>query len=135
MDPLSIASGVAGLLTLAGGILRFIKKHYTSASEAPHTVLQLRDAIELFATVLQSWEDESPAMGHAALQSNTALSSVVDQCRAELERLQSQLTSESALKIRTRLRWPFKERDAQDVVKNVKRYIAVFQFALDMAGW
>lgn len=128
-EPLSIASGVAGIITLSSAVVAAGYKYFSSVRSAPEDLKDLIREISLLNTLISHFATQSFETGRAPRK---ALDALVDQavfkdCFATLEAVQkhldnSQLALGSTRKNAVRvLIWPLKKDDIAKGRERVER--------------
>jgi hypothetical protein len=138
MDPLSIASGVAGLLQISIEIAKIIGGYVRDVHNAPKVA---QDLATEFNTLVQVLMQLKNTLGHKAYKKQFSSSSVliitISSCQTHLQpilsKLSKSLTKKSSLL--SQLIWPFQKEEIEDTLKILHRYIQTFQFALTLDGW
>lgn len=137
MDPLSIATGVAGLASLAvqvgttlHGYIANVKHAQEDAAAYAAEVTGLVQVCQRLHVFLKT--DAGDAfVGVECVLSRTVAS--CDGCLRELARmLDSQSLRHGGL---ARFKWPLYKKPVQSLVMQLGRYTQLFQFALTVEGW
>jgi Fungal N-terminal domain of STAND proteins len=133
-EPISISSGIAGLLTLA---ITVADKSYQYASDvrgASATVasyLQELSAMKAILFKLNELTETHAATARLAKASTSLLSAMnINECQKELEMILGKLRKHSEGSALSALAWPFVERDIKKHVGMLQRYNHLFQMAL-----
>ena len=141
MDPLSIAAGVAGLISLALQVSQSLKTYSTTALHSRQDITSLLKEIETTHSVLQQLY---PFLGGAktgaiVFQHGSALQIAVETCEGVVKDLGGRLGRlEGGKGLRgglEMLKWPFSEKEVGKVVQVLGRCTATFHFALTVEGW
>jgi hypothetical protein len=138
MDPLSVAAGVAGLLSLAIQLVEIGTKYGTSSPKAQgyDFIFELRALIEVLTRLKGFLEgpDAPPTFDHMStlLSTNT-------RCKWKLQEvlMELQKTMQETNKLKRavdRLMWPLTVKDHREAIEDIHRYTEVFNFALTVEG-
>ena len=136
-DPLSIASGVAGLITLAElvyfGTCRYIRTVKDAKEEARTLSDGLRDLLNVLCQ-LRLWAARMEAEDGLQPSESSCCLPVIDSCHRVLLRLSSRLekldpnkSSESFLR---QLKWPFSSSEMRKLMENLEHLKSTITLAL-----
>ncbi|KAF7347065.1 ANK-REP-REGION domain-containing protein [Mycena venus] len=132
MDPFSLATGVAGLVSLAAQIASALAAFHSARKSYARLTSEL-GAMSSTLCMLQAHVDKGINARAAAL-----LREPVDQCRQTLEKLRAEFASDQRmLSLRPRLAWAKSdERRVIDFIGMLERYKTMFNLALqiDLSG-
>ncbi|KIY69978.1 hypothetical protein CYLTODRAFT_488459 [Cylindrobasidium torrendii FP15055 ss-10] len=130
MDPLSIASGVAGLISLAssvGSTLWEIQRDFRGAKKSCARLAAEVDAISDTLGMLQTHISRVDA------RASTLLHQPVQRCTKELEKIQTELTSGQKMTFRRKLSWAMSdERRISEFIDGLEHYKTIFTLALQV---
>jgi hypothetical protein len=141
MDPLSAASGVAGLLSLALQVGMTIGIYANSVKSASKDAQRLEREIQAFSSVLQQLYEflQSKDADHVAFERTSVLVVATNSCDKELSDLQKKLekysTGDKASRVLQRLSWPFTEKENRETVDAIHRWMQLYSLSLQTAGW
>lgn len=90
-DPLSIASGVAGLLSLGISVSQGIITYYSSWKDCPENVASTVQALNSLSNVLKNIRRTTEESSQLQLETREAIDNSVLSCRAVLEKLEKKL--------------------------------------------
>lgn len=141
MDPLSAASGVAGLLSLTVQVGMTIGVYANSVKGASKAAQKLEREIQAFSSVLKQLCDflQSKDAHHLAFEPISVLLVATNSCNKEISDLEKKLekfsTGDKASRILQRLSWPFTEKENQDTVDVIHRWTQLYSLSLQTAGW
>ncbi|KIW83537.1 hypothetical protein Z517_02782 [Fonsecaea pedrosoi CBS 271.37] len=140
MDGVSVASSIAGLVTLALQVSATIAIYVNSIKERANTVRELHDELLLLGEVLSGLRDflESEKVKGRVLDTQSVLSKAIRDCRQRMERIGDRLKPSEGGKVARaidHLRWPFEQREVMQMVENLRRYTQTFQFAFTIEGF
>ncbi|KAJ2983550.1 hypothetical protein NUW58_g6229 [Xylaria curta] len=145
MDPLSISTSVAGLVTLAGTVFSLVAKYIKNVNEAPKEAKDLLDEVKQFSILLhhlslvareleittkdgeEALRDSPNLQWHHIYDCQTILNRVDQGLRRATEDLQSPSTFK---KIRSRLKWPFSSDDTKHMIQTIERHKQTIDVAL-----
>ena len=141
MDPLSAASGVAGLLNLTIQVGMTIGAYANSVKGASKSAQKLEREIQAFSSVLEQLCDflRSKDAGHLVFEPISVLLIATNSCDKELSDLEKKLEKfsigDKASRILQRLSWPFTEKENQETVDAIHRWTQLYSLSLQTAGW
>ncbi|KAF4339609.1 ankyrin repeat domain protein [Fusarium beomiforme] len=137
-DPLSIASGAAGLFSLSLEVTKLSRTYISNVRGAPHAMssylLELRTLSDLLLRIMSALQTDQ--IDNQRLDPNTnALDAALAECRREVEIMEKKLqkkTSLTGIRARiSRLAYPFSEPELQMKVNMLNRYNSMFSSALE----
>jgi len=139
MDGVSVASGIAGLITLALQVSGVVSEYVTAVKERPKNVKELHDELLLLAEVLSELRDflNSEKIRGRSFDSNSVLQKAIRACHGRIERVGDKLKPADGGKLTRaleRLKWPFEQKEVLQMVENLRRYTRTFQFAFNIEG-
>ena len=116
MDPFTISTGVAGLISLISEVSKTSLKFVASAKSAnKHVGSCLKALNSLQGVLLELHEIESP--DHP-----------VSECEEELVNIKVKLEHQlTRSKLAMRLTWPFKEEETKDIIRRLQAFRDDFQ--------
>ena len=145
-EPFTIATGIAGLLSLAGPILAEGYAYLASVRDSPNALKQLLSEISRLDAVLGQIDElarESTTIPVQSQKSRQRVSEVItpDTIRTASDLLKSvqssiklceRIPGQSAKNIGRAFFWPFKEREVKESLDRFRRLITTFQLALSI---
>jgi hypothetical protein len=139
MDPFTLATGVAGILSLAMDITKVVKEYVDGVKDAPKSARSLHQEITALGHVLDQLVDflrSENAKGNT-FDKTSALCSMIAICQKIIEGLSKKIGNLSRNKGSTfeRLKWPLSEKDCQKSVEVLHRCAQCFQFSLSVSSW
>lgn len=141
MDGVSVASSIAGLVTLALQVGGTIAIYVSAIKERSKNVKELQDELLLLGEVLSNLRDflnDEKAKGRS-FDSYSVLSKAIRDCRQRIERIGDKLKPPSDggrfARAIDQLKWPFEQREVMQMVENLRRYSQTFQFAFTIEGF
>ena len=141
MDPLSAASGIAGLLSLTIQVGMTVGAYANSVKSASKSAQKLEREIQAFSFVLKQLCDflQSKDADRLVFEPTSVLLIATNSCRKELSDLENKLgklsSGDKASRIIQRLSWPFSEKENQETVDTVHRWTQLYSLSLQTAGW
>ncbi|OCT49282.1 ankyrin [Cladophialophora carrionii] len=141
MDGVSVASSVAGLVTLTLQVGGAVATYVTAIKERSKNVKELQDELLLLGEVLSNLRDflNSEKAAGRSFDRYSVLSKAIRDCRQRIERIGDRLKPPPDggrfLRAIDHLRWPFEQREVMQMVDNLKRYSQTFQFAFTIEGF
>lgn len=131
MDPLSMASSIAGLISLADVVFRNVYKYGKAVAGAKQEVLALSQEINDLSSLLRTLEALVIDLEDGGDAFNPALgSNLLGSCQSTLEKIKNKLKkatdsfqSRSKLSGVTRqLKWPFASSETKELMTTISRY-------------
>lgn len=129
-DPLSVASGIAGIVTLGAAVLEAGYKYLSSARASRKDVSQLLHAVAALNTILSRLvaHSASPSSSNVQTSAFAALAShgTLRQCETALQGANAMLTKykhvdgQSATNLAKSLAWPLKERTINSLIAKIQ---------------
>jgi Fungal N-terminal domain of STAND proteins len=140
MDPVSVSSGIAGLITLAIQVSSVIADFVIAVKEGPKDIQELHQELLLLGEVLGQLQDflHSEKAKGRSFDSNSVMQSAISSCKARIERIGDKLrpsTGGKMSRLIDRLKWPFESKEVAEMVTNLRSYTQAFQFSLTIEGW
>lgn len=139
MDGISVASGVAGLITLGLQVSGTIAIYVNSIKERDKNIRELHDELLLLGEVLSGLRDfllSEKAKGRS-FDTNSVLQIAIRDCHTRIERIGDKLKPSDGGKVaRTldKLKWPFEQREVMQMTENLRRFAQTFHFAFTIEG-
>ena len=132
-EPFSIATGIAGLISLTIEITKIthayvheVKNASNKARELDQTLAALTQVLQQLETLLMKQNVEGPIF-----KETSVLFLNYDVCRTTLKKIRSKF--EPTLRPRlASLIWPFTEKEHQQSVAHIHQWMQVFHYALDV---
>jgi hypothetical protein len=135
-DPLSIASGIAGLVTLTATILSNGYRVYSQTKQHSENICSLLNEVACFSGILVGLVAHIRKQQCSPRRANTSESYffseqpcriATEECRSILEKIQKLLEKQRKMKGVIRpIRWQFEQDDAKDLVSQLERYKTTF---------
>lgn len=140
MDPLSIAAGVAGLVSLTIQLVQLSSAYVGSVRGASNSVRTLNQellALQRVLTQLKHFLETQKDLGPFHVTS--ALVETNEFCRVKLEALLANLEclgqkKKFVQRLRT-LKWPLDEAQNKETLLVLHRCVQTYSFSLTIAGW
>jgi hypothetical protein len=134
-DPISISSGIAGLISLAGLVLGQCYRYGCAVADAPNEARRLAAELTTLSGVLVGIQGlSSSADGQLA---EFDLSSILQACGQELQHISSHLEAVTAKDNHTSLRrtfnrltWPLRRSETLELVATVERQKSTLSLAI-----
>jgi hypothetical protein len=139
MDPLSIASGVAGLITLAEVVISRTYNTIIACKHASEDSRKLLREVQALVGILQSLSSLESKLGTAALQSHIPAAQVLS-CQQTLQNIRDKLEKsdpkENGISIfqkaKRTLKWPLSASDTDKFLAEMERHKSTFDLALSV---
>lgn len=156
MDPLSIASGVAGLVGLAIQVAPALREYFSDVKQAKQDVERYTNEVYALVEVCQRLQkfisdDTSPLSSLASANgeekrekgrgngngpnfetTESVLVRTVTACDDCLRELMRMMNVHGWGK---RLKWPVYKKQVEKIISRLSRYTQLFQFSLTVEGW
>jgi len=139
MDPLSITSGVVGLLAVVAEVTKAVKSYISTVREQKQDIRDVHQELLLLGGILGQLRDflSTRQTANASFDDDSVLCSAMANCGRRLERVGDRLKASSGGKLaRTldKLKWPFEQDEVKKLVESLQRCAQTFQFALTTKG-
>lgn len=141
MDPLSVATGVAGLLSVALQAGMTIGTYVSAVKNASKDAQRLEVEIQAFSSVLRQLCKflQSKDADHVAFEPTSVLLVATSSCHKELHSLQKKFdnlsSADRTARVLQRLSWPFTEKETQRTIEGFHRWTQLYSLSLQTAGW
>ncbi|KAG7007403.1 hypothetical protein G7Y79_00010g029040 [Physcia stellaris] len=140
MDPLSIAAGVAGLITLTAELSRALVAYGKAVKREREDLQLLLTEVSLLQSLLQRLDSflRSSGVANVTFHQTSALEASLAVCKATAIDLNERLRKLEAAGLSRaveRFKWPFSEKEVVKVLETLRRCISTFQFSLTLEGW
>lgn len=142
-DPLSIASGIAGLLSLAGAAFHGVHQYVRTVKDAKDFVKALTKELQSLSSVLQGvkvlaeafeQDDTAPSVG-LGLEHISSCRTVLDEILKETKKIREAINSQESLTSKVEyVKWPFRKSKTEDLINQLSRHKATLTLALDAAS-
>jgi len=142
MDPITIATGLAGLLAQTLEISRILRTYTSGVKNAPedarsvlNEISSLSYVLEQLTKFLQAEETNTKCSGR--FRETSALCSVITICKNHVETLYRKLKFEGTPKRGSlqRLKWPFEKDEYVELMEVLHRCSQTFTFSLTIDNW
>jgi hypothetical protein len=139
MDPLSVASGVAGLVTLADVVISRTYNTIIACKHASEDSRRLLREVQALLGILQSLSSLESKLGAAALQSHIPAAQILS-CQQTLQNIRDKLEKsdpkENGIsvfqKAKRTLKWPLSASDTEKFLAEMERHRSTFDLALSV---
>ena len=138
-DPLSIASGVAGLITLADVVLERTYKTIICCKNAGDDARRLTQEVQTLLGVLKGLHVLEIQVNNSSTFQTKIPADVRHQCQLTLERLRDKLsdadprgTTSKLKKIQRTLMWPLTCSETDQVLAEIERYKSTFDLTVSI---
>lgn len=140
MDPLSAATGVAGLLSITIQVAMTVGTYAISVKGAPKEAQKLEREIQAFSAVLEQLCAFLKSKDvDVVFESTSVLLVATNSCEKELSGLLKKLekvsNGDKTSRVLQRLSWPFTEKENRDTIDAISRWTQLFSLSLQTAGW
>ncbi|KAH0538033.1 hypothetical protein FGG08_005345 [Glutinoglossum americanum] len=142
MDPLSVASGVAGLLCLAIQVGVTIAEFTSSVKGASQEAYKLEREIQAFSAVLKQLSEflQSEDADPIVFEPTSVLLVATNACDKELNALQKKLEKygkgDRVSRAIQRLSWPFTEKENRETIDAIHRWTQLYnEERMEVLGW
>jgi hypothetical protein len=140
MDPLTAATSVAGLLSLAIQISQILYNQIGTIRNAPKDAKDLLDELQRLCQVLTSLEEflKAQALKGRLFKGTSLLVSAIQGCHDKITvvkpRLEKLVRKQGFSQILERGKWYYDHDEHQELVKSLHRYLGIFQISLNVDG-
>lgn len=141
MDPLSAASGIAGLLSLALQVGMTIGIYANAVKGASKDAQKMEREIQAFSSVLKQLCEflQSKDADHVAFEPTSVLLVATNSCDKELKDLHKKLEKftkgDKTSRVLQILSWPFTEKENRETIDTIHRWTQLYSLSLQTAGW
>jgi hypothetical protein len=137
MDPLSLSLGIAGILPLIATAITTSKEYIDNVRSARQSIATLITELEALQANVTNLQEllKGDALSDNAVRFNksSVLLTCSSACKVKLRSLCKKLSQEGKGK-RSRLLWPFTEKDYQKTIQELRNFSNWMQFALSVDG-
>jgi hypothetical protein len=131
MDPFSLATGVAGLISLMAQVGSSLADFQHSFRGARESYIRLTSEITAMSNTLSALQAHIDKGVHT--RAATLLQEPVHHCRATLTKLRDEFVSDEPMSLRRRLAWAKgEERRVAEFIEQLERYNTLFNLALQI---
>lgn len=139
-DPISISSGIAGLVALGITVTDTVYSYLHAVKDKSKNAKELQDELVLLGEVmskLQYFLVSTPATANEFDKPDSVLSKAISACTERIERIGEKLKPKDSKVARAvdRLVWPFKEEEIARLMDALRRYRSTIEFAADIEGY
>ena len=141
LDPFTLATGVAGLLSLTIELSKIISAYTQSLNDASREAQELLAELSELSHVLEQLKDflRSENAKSNSFDGTSVLCSARNACQGKLEyALRKFMKMSEGSKLSQsikRLKWPLDKQENLDTVNTLHRCTQTFQFSLTIEGW
>jgi Fungal N-terminal domain of STAND proteins len=137
MDGVSVASGIAGLITLAIQLTGTIQEYAVAVKNKSADIEELSSELILLAENLNSLRDilVDEKLKGRSFDTDSVLMKAIKDCHRRIERIGDLLLPSTGGKIDRaleRLKWPFQQKEVLTMIDNLRRFSQIFQFAVNI---
>ena len=136
-DPISLATGIAGLISLSLGVTKAAHQYIHGVRKSSKYIEDFLQELAALTDVLRQLEAflKKDEAGERSFDQTSVLVKTYEACRSSLEKTQSTLQRRiNEHKLLKALTWPFVDKEHQQVILAILRWIHTFQFALTIDG-
>jgi len=140
MDPLTIATGIAGFLSLTFEIAAVLKEYISGVKSATSDAGNLLTEIEALNHVLEqlvTFLRSEDAKGNTFNQTSV-LCSVIAVCHGRAEylyrKLEKLFCEDKRIRVMKRIKWPLDKQECQQTVEILHRCTQTFEFSLSISN-
>ena len=137
VDPLSLATGIAGLISLSLEVTRVAQQYIHDVRSSSKHIEDFLQELAVLSDVLRQLEAflKKDEVGEHSFDQTSVLVKTYEACRSSLERTRSTLQGRTnEHRLLTALTWPFVGKEHQQIISATLRWIHTFQFALTIEG-
>jgi hypothetical protein len=140
MDALTLATSVAGLLSLAIQVSQMLSDQIRTVKNAPQDAQDLLDELQLLRQVLTSLEAflKAQALKGCVFKGTSVLVNAISGCGDKITavklRLEKLVRKQGVAQLIERGKWFYDHAEHQDLVTSLHRYLGMFQISLNVDG-
>ena len=137
VDPFSLATGIAGLISLSLEVTKFAHQYIHGVRNSSKHIEDFLQELAALTDVLRQLEAflKEDEAGERSFDQTSVLVKTYEACRSNLEKTRSTLQRRiNEHKLLKALTWPFVGKEHQQVISAILRWIHTFQFALTIDG-
>ena len=142
MDPFTIATGLAGLLSLTQEIANILSTYTNGVKNAPKAARSVLTETSTLSQVLGQLieflrAEETNSKCSGKFRQTSALCSVIAICKDHIETIYRKLKFQGKPErdLLHRLKWPFERDECVELVGVLHRCSQTFQFSLTIENW
>jgi hypothetical protein len=143
MDPFTLATGIAGILSLCIQITDITKEYVSSATHAQKEAEDLARQTEALSEVLKKLVEflRSAAVNDISFEPNSGLNLALGCCQMQLESLYKKLKKQNAqdknklVTVWDKLMWPLDKKDCVEIIRRLQECAQTFHFCLTISNW
>lgn len=139
MDGVSVASGIAGLITLTLQVTDEVYQYVKAIAERTKNAEEIAQELRLLGEVLSQLQDflfKEKAKG-TAFDEDSVLQRSIRDCKVRVERIGDKIKPKEGNKLQRtldKLTWPFKQEQVLQMMENFRRFRSTFEFAVTIKG-
>jgi hypothetical protein len=143
MDPVSVASGVIGLIAVAfktiellGSYVKSSHEHKKNAEALHKELLLMKQVLDQLKALLEEERRQGRMVTADDGDRNTVLGKAFYDCTKIIEQIQGKLKDpvKTFQKAMAKLKWPFEQKEIARLVDSLRRYTQLFQLSLTAAN-
>lgn len=140
MDPLSVATSIAGLLSLTVQLSQILYNQVQTVKNAPKDAEDLLAELKVFGEVLSTLESflRSPSRKGLVFNQASVLINAIKGCETEITGLKLKFVKivgkKGVAQLIGRGKWYFESGDHQEVIATLHRYLGIFQLSVSLGG-
>lgn len=138
MEVIGSVSALISVLQLTAFVINATTEYIRTAKSADKAAEKLRKQLKAFRSILEELEehagDEKELGGKSAeMRFLRNVSETMTECRALLLKIQAKVEGPSDInKLKHAILWPFREKEVDKYIEELKRFTACFQLALNL---
>lgn len=137
-DPLTLATGIAGLINLALEVTQLTHQYVQGVRNAAKDVDELLEEVAALVDVLRRFycflQDDK--INIAKFDKTSVIVLTHGACDEKLKTVRSKLSKRgNGHRIFKALMWPFIKKEHRQTVQTIHQWVQTFQFALTIDGW
>lgn len=133
-DPLSVITGVAGIISLAGAVIGQCYRYGCGVSGAPEEAKRLVSEVTGLSGVLvgvQSLVKQSDLPGYQIANSLKECKIVLETLSSNLRKYSPGSSSSSGKRVMNRLLWPLRKTEMEELISTLERHKNSLSLSLD----
>jgi ankyrin repeat domain-containing protein 50 len=140
LDPLTAATGVAGLLSLTIQVSQVLYEQVQTLKNAPSNAQELLDELQSLRQVLTSLEaflSEQGGKGRV-FKETSVLINAIKGCNTKITALklkfENLIKKQGFARMIERGKWYYEHDEHQEIIAALHRYLGIFQISLSLGG-
>ena len=137
-DPFSLATGIAGLISLGLEVTKATRQYFQGVRNAAKDVDEFLKEVSALVDVLRQLVEflKSDRIGKTNFDQVSVFILTNNACEEKLKAIRLRLRKRTNdLRLIKALTWPFVKKEHRQTVASLHQWVQTFQFALTIDGW